>query len=129
MVICSMLLKTVAVDGGVGSAPAGVTVVVVGSVAVDAVVVGAVVVGSVVVGAVVVGAVVVGAVVVGVGVCKLAEPLAVWLALTPPPQATLRNRDNMSTPKRNLIIGFDYGPVWNADERADGGPMKLSFSS
>jgi hypothetical protein len=88
-----MLLKTIAVEGGVGSAPVGVAVVVVGSVVVGAVVVGAVVVGAVVVAGGAVGAVVAG---------ELGWP--VWLALAPLPQATLRDRQNVSMPKRSFFI-------------------------
>jgi hypothetical protein len=45
---------------------------------------------------------------VDVGLCELEEPTElgwpVWLAFAPAPQATLRDRTNMSMPKRSFFI-------------------------
>lgn len=39
------------------------------------------------------------------GFCELADPFELdWLALAPLPHATLRERANMSVPKRNFFI-------------------------
>jgi hypothetical protein len=83
-----MLLKTVAVEGGVGRTPLGA--------------------GSSVAGGVEVVVVAVGAVGVGAEFCELAELLELgwpfWPAVAPLPQATLRDRTNMSMPKRSFFI-------------------------